>query len=192
MTLDTSKIIFSATVVNTRGAKTIPAINQDGSNVTWKFQNPLEVTFEPSAYNDVENTASRVTMCLTPTDAVCEEIEALDEWVLQTLSANPVSLLGAQLSPEQIRDRYVSSLKRSDKGYKTLRLKMNRSGKYALQCFTPDRVKRPHPQTWKGGSVQAQLSFRGLYLMGKDYGAIIEITHAIVHEPNEVEEACPF
>ena len=188
--LDISSLAFTAAVVNSKGAKTLPVLNKDGSSVTWQLVDPLEVAFEPSAYNDPENVASRVTMCLTPTDAICDEIAALDAWCLETLSANPVPLLGLQLSSEQIRDRYVSCLKTSDKGYKTIRLKMNRGGRYSLQCFTPDREKRAHPEAWRGGSVQAQVTFKGLFLMGRDFGPVLEVTHVIVHESKD--EICPF
>ena len=67
---------------------------------------------------------------------------------------------------------------------------MNRRGRYALQCFTPDREKRAHPETWRGGAVQAQVTFKGGFLMGRDFGPVIEITHAIVSESKD--EICPF
>ena len=96
----------------------------------------LEIPFEPSAFNDSE--ANRVTLCLNPSPSLCDTISALDEWCIQTLCANPTNLLGIQLSPEQIKDRYVSCLRTSEKGYQTLRAKMNKSGKYALQCYDTD------------------------------------------------------
>ena len=93
--LDISALAFAvAPAVNSKGAKTLPALNKDGPSVTWQLEDHLEVAFEPSAYNDTENVATRITMCLTPTDAFCDEIPALDEWCLETLSANPVPLLG--------------------------------------------------------------------------------------------------
>ena len=188
--LDINNIAFTSIVANSNGAKTLPALFENGSNVTWQFEDLLEIPFEPSAYNDNDNAATRVTICLNPSDHVCDIIAALDEWCIQTLSANPVPLLGVQLTVEQIRDRYISCLKTSDKGYKTLRLKMNRSGRYALQCYSPDKEKCAHPEIWRGCSIQPQIRFVGLYLMGRDFGAVMECTHAIVHESKG--EACPF
>ena len=189
--IDSSTLAFAATIlVNSRGAKTLPVFTKDGANVAWQLETPLEVTFEPSAYNDPGNTATRVTMCLTPSDAVRDQIVALDEWCIRTLAANPLQLIGVQLSVDQIRDRYVSCLKTNEKGYATLRLKMNRCGRYALQCFTPEREKRAFPSAWRGTSVRAQITFRGLFLMGRDFGPVLELTHAIVHEPED--ELCPF
>ena len=189
--IDSSTFAFTQILVNSRGAKTLPVFAKDGSAVTWQLDAPLEVAFEPSAYNDPENASTRVTMCLTPSDSVRDQVVALDEWCIRTLAANPLQLIGVQLSMDQIRDRYVSCLKTNDeKGYSSLRLKMNRCGRYALQCFTPEREKRAFPLEWRGTSVRAQITFRGLFLMGRDFGPVLELTHAIVHEPEA--ELCPF
>ena len=148
----------------------------------------LEVPFEPSAFSDVE--AIRVTLCLNASESVCNTLAELDAWCIETLSANPVPLLGLQLSPEQVKDHYVSCLKVSDKGYKTLRMKMNKSGRYALQCYDLAKEKREHPDTWRGTSIQPRIYFKGLYVMGRDFGPILECTHALVQESKDDE--CPF
>ena len=57
-----------------------------------------------------------MNLCVNPSEAVCETIAALGEWCIQTLASNPVPLLGLQLAPEQVRERYVSCLKTSEKG----------------------------------------------------------------------------
>ena len=75
-------------------------------------------------------------------------------------------------------------------GHRTLRDKMNRCGRYALQCFTPEREKRAHPESWRGGTLQAQLSFKGLFVMGRDMVPVLEPTHAIVQESKA--EICLF
>ena len=128
---------------------------------------------------------------LNPTESVCETIAQIEEWCIATLSKNPTTLLGVQMTPEQVRERYVSCIKTSDKGgYKTLRMKMNRSGRYALQCFTPEKEKREHPETRGGCTVRVRIVFKGLWLMGKDYGTLFECTHAMIQEGGGDE--CPF
>ena len=117
-------------------------------------------------------------------------IEALDAWCIQTLSQNPTVLLGLQLTSEQVKERYVSCLKTSEKGYTTIRTKINRTGRYALQAYTPDKEKRDHPESWRGCSIQPQILFKGLYIMGREFGPVLECTHAIVHKAKGAE--CPF
>ena len=48
--------------------------------------------------------------------------------------------------------RYVRSPKTSDKGYQTLRMKMNKSRRYALQWYTPEKEKCAHLASAQAGS----------------------------------------
>ena len=187
--IDTSSLAFSTILTNAKGAKQLPSLYKDGEPVIWQPTEYVEVPFEPSAFND--ETANRVTLCVSPSAAMIETITALDEWCIETLSKHPTTLLGVQLTPDQVRDRYVSCLKTSDKGYTTFRMKMNRSGRYALQCYTPDKEKCAHPETWRGSQIQPRVLFKGLWLMGRDFGALMECTHTLVQEGGCNDE-CPF
>ena len=81
-----------------------------------------------------------------------------------------------QLSPEQVRERYVSLIKINVKWYTTTRTKINRNGRYALQAYTPSKEKREHPESWRGASIQAQITFKGLDIMGREYGPVLNRT----------------
>ena len=100
--LDTTILAFGQVTTTAKGAKTLPALYTNGTPVTWQFDQ-MEVPFEPSAYNDPEGVANRVTLCPTPSADVCEAITALDDWCIQTLSQNPAALIGVQLTPELIK-----------------------------------------------------------------------------------------
>ena len=186
--IDTTNLAFGQVTTTAKGAKTLPALYKCGTPITWQILDPMEVPFEPSAYNDPEGVANRVTLCLTPGSDVCQNIAALEEWCIHTIGQNP-TMIGVQLTPEQVKERYVSCLKVSEK-YTSLRTKMNRSGRYALQAYTPDKVKREHPASWRGCTVQPQITFKGLYIMGREFGAVLETTHVILHEGKGDE--CPF
>ena len=151
--LNTAELAFAQITANAKGAKTLPAFCTNGNVVTWQFSDPMEVPFEASAYNDPDGTAIRVTLCVTPSAHMASTIEALDAWRIETLSQNPTTLLGVQLTPEQVKERYASCLKTSDKGYTTIRTKINRTGRYALQAYTPNKEKRDHPESWRGCSI---------------------------------------
>ena len=113
--LDTTNLAFAQITTSAKGAKTLPTLYKNGEAVTWQIPDPMEVPFEASAYNDPEGVANRVTLCLTPSVDVCEAMTALDAWCIQTLSQNPAALIGVQLTPEQVKERYVSCLKTSEK-----------------------------------------------------------------------------
>ena len=187
-TIDTTDLAFSVISINGKGAKTLPCFSLTGQSIVWQPAEYFEIPFEPSAFQD--EAANRVTLCLTPSEGACETISALDTWIKAVISLNPAQLLGTTLTPEQVAERYVSSIKISEKGYQTLRVKMNRAGRYGLQAYTPEKEKRAHPDTWRGCSVRPRLSFKGLWIMGKDFGSIFECTHAIVQE--YIDEECPL
>ena len=188
--IDTTNLAFAQITTSAKGANTLPALYKNGDPVTWQIADLLECPFDASAYNDVDNTANRINLCVTPSAHVCAAIAALDAWCIQTLAQNPTVLLGMQLSPEQVKERYVSCLKTSDKGYTSLRTKMSKNGRYALQAYTPTKERREHPESWRGCSIQPQITFKGLYIMGREFGPVLECTHAIVHESKGDE--CPF
>ena len=185
--INVSSLAFAPLFTTAKGAKQLPALYTNGDPVAWQPEHFMEVPFEPSAFGDPE--ASRVTLCVTPSESLAATIAELDAWCISTLIAIP-SLLGIALTPEQVRERYSSSLKTSEKGYTTVRAKMNKSGRYALQCYDAELEKRQPPETWRGCSIRPRLVFKGLWVMGKDFGTVLECTHALVEESKDA--ACPF
>ena len=188
-TLDISTLALAALYQTRNSAKQLPALFKNGDPVAWQTDDFMDIPFEPSAFGDPE--ASRVTLCFSPSPELCKTIQELDAWRVDTLIANPTSLLGISLTPDQVRERYAFSLKTTEKGYTTVRAKMNRSGRYALQLYDPSLDKRPHPETWRGSSICPRLVFKGLWIMGKDFGCLMECTHALVQEGGCNDE-CPF
>jgi len=185
-TLDISSLTFSPPFCTAKGAQQLPSLFKDGTAVAWQSDDFCDVPFEPSAFGDPE--ANRVTICVTPSATLCSQIEELDAWCIATLTATP-SLLGIAVTADQVKDRYSSSIKVAEK-WTTLRLKMNRSGRHAMQCYDTEKALRNHPSTWRGCSVRPRIVFRGLWIMGKDFGSIMELTHAVVQEDQPSD--CPF
>ena len=186
--IDISNLAFASLITTAKGAKQLPALYKNGDPVAWHAEHFMEVPFEPSAFGDPD--ASRVTLCVTPSEALTAQITDLDAWCIETIISTP-SLLGVVLSPDQVKERYASSLKMSEKGYRTLRCKMNKSGRYALQCYDMEKEKRSQPDNWRGCSIRPRIVWKGLWVMGKDFGSILEVSHCIVQGANEGEE-CPF
>ena len=186
-TIDTASLAFCPLYTIAKGAKQLPALYTNGEPVAWQPDTFQEIPFEPSAYGDPE--AIRVTLCVTPSEQLIESVELLDAWCIAQLIANP-ALLGIALTPAQVSERYSSSLKTSEKGYKSLRLKMNKSGRYGLKCFDSEHEKCPHPETWCDVSVRPRIVWKGLWIMNKEFGALFECSHALIQEGTN--DVCPF
>ena len=104
--VDISQLAFSALWTNNKGAKQLPALyEKSGEPVIWQPDESLEVPFEPSSYADPD--AIRVTLCLNQSGSVCDTIAKIEEWCIATLSKNPTTLLGVQMTEEQVRELYV-------------------------------------------------------------------------------------
>ena len=184
-----SQLEFGVIGTTAKGGRQLPALYKDGEPVAFSPTESHAIPFEPSAYNDAD--AQRVSLSVTPSADLCDQIAALDNWCIETLSKTPTSLLGVSLTPEQIKDRYVSCLRTSDKGYKTVGSKINLSGKYALKCYTQEKENRPFPETWRGCQVHSRLVFRGIWIMNKELGCLLETTHVMLQEDGS-EDKCPF
>ena len=110
--LPSENLAFAPLFTTAKGAKQLPALYTNGDPVAWQPEHFMEVPFEPSAFGDPE--ASRVTLCVTPSETLSAQISELDAWRIDTIISTP-SLLGVVLTPEQVKERYPSSFKTSEK-----------------------------------------------------------------------------
>ena len=172
--------------VTSKGSKQIQIFKDDGPLV-WQPSESFEVPFEPSHFSDKEST--RVNICFVPTEEIESCLELLESWCIKALTKESKELLGQELTESQIKERFQSSLKTSEKGWKSFRCKMNIAGKNTVTCWTPDKVKRSLPESWRDCKITPKLHFKGLYVMGRDVGLLIDVTHAKVEE---LVQQCPF
>ena len=172
--------------VTSKGSKQIQVYKDDGPLV-WQPSEYLEVPFEPSNFADKDS--SRVNICFVPTEEIKTCLELFESWCIKTLTKDAKELLGQELTESQIKEIFQTSLKTSEKGWTSFRCKMNIAGRNAVQCWTKDKVKRSRPESWRDCKITPKLHFKGLYVMGRDMGAVIEVTHAMVEE---LEQHCPF
>jgi len=168
-----------------KGAKVAP-LTSDGSVLKWT-PGPLQILFQPKAFNDP--AASRVSVCFKSTSEIEEYIQELEAWILKEVSSNPQMYLGQACSEAQVRERFTSALKTSEKGYTHLRCKMNLTGKGQVKCWDENKRPCPPPEDWTLCEVQPCLHIKGLWVMSKDFGLLIEMADALVSESSQM---CPF
>jgi hypothetical protein len=168
-----------------KGAKVTP-LTSNGETLKWT-PGSLQVLFEPKAFNDP--TATRVSVCFKGTPDIEAYIGELEAWILKEVASNPQVYLGQACSEAQVRERFTSALKVSEKGYTHLRAKMNLSGKSQVKCWDESKKPRPPPEDWTLCDVQPCLQIKGLWVMSKDFGLLIEMTDALVSESSQL---CPF
>lgn len=179
MPLETSSLSLGELLISSKGSKQVPLASQNAPLV-WR-PGPLRVQWQPKAFNDPE--ASRVAICFQATDQVEAYITQLEDWVIRAVAAAPSKYLGQDLTENQIRERLTSAIKVSQKGYSHLRVKMNLAGRAAVRCWdATTQAKRPAPEDWTMCEVQPCLEVKGLWVMNKDSGLLIEMTDALISE----------
>jgi hypothetical protein len=183
--LETSALKLGEVALLGKGAKVAP-LTSNGTALKWT-PGSLQVLFQPKAFNDPN--ASRVSVCFSSNDEIEEYIKTLEAWILKEVASNPHQYLGQACSDSKVREMFTSALKTSDKGYTHLRCKMNIAGKNAVRCWDENKKPRPPPEDWTLCDVQPCLQIKGLWVMSKDFGLLIEMSDAQVGESSLM---CPF
>ena len=185
-TLETNTLSLNELQISGKGAKQVLLYSRDAALV-WK-PGPLRVQWQPKAFNDPD--ASRVAICFQSNEEVESYLQALDTWVIKTLALAPRKYFGQDLTESQIKERYTPALKTSQKGYVHLRAKMNLAGRNGVRCWDAEsRLQRKAPEDWTVCEVQPSLEIKGLWLMSKDFGLLLEMTDCLI---NETSTLCPF
>ena len=182
MPLETSGLTLGDLSQTGKGAKTVPILGN-----TSYAPGELRVLWQPKAFDGTD--ASRVSISFVPTTEVEADIFGLEAWVLQMVSQDPSKYFGQQLTPAQISDRFTSCLKTSEKGYRSIRAKMNLHGRNACRCWDSNKASRDMPEDWTSCSVQPKFLIKGLWIMSRDFGILLELTDALI---SESDAACPF
>ena len=177
-----SDISLGEATTSSKGAKAIPLV------VPLILQpGPLRVVWKPSAFQQPD--ASRVNICFALDDAASAYFQTVDMALLKLLSDDPKKYFGQPLTYEQIRERYQPAIKVSEKGYTTLKAKMNLTGPAKVRCWSSEKTPREMPLDWGMADVSPRLAIKGLWLMAREFGLLVEMTDALIEE-RSVE--CPF
>ena len=185
----TASLLIGEIVVSGKGAKSAP-ISMDGKAAIAMFPE-LEVAFEPTGYNDPD--AARVNLVFKqPPDEILEELRALDEWIVKAATADSVRLFGKARSEEVVRDAYQPIIKVNEKGFISLKTKINKAGPATVKCWDSAKNQILQPDLWRGARVKPRVHLRSLYFMaGGSFGALLETTDAQIMSVGGGDE-CPF
>ena len=162
-------------------------------NIKWWFSisvDSIRISWDPiwtSNFSDKE--WSRLPICFALTPEIENFQNLFQSWCIKTLAKKSQDLLGSQQTETQIKEKFQSCVKTSEKGWTSFGCEMNIAGKNAVQCWTPERVKCSLPNSWRDCKLKPQLHVKSIYLMNKEYGPVIEVRHCLIEE---IEPQCPF
>jgi hypothetical protein len=188
--LNSKKVFLSDMVTSSKGSKTILITDATKNPVVWQPQDWLRIPFEPGAFNDP--AASRQSISFTPTDAMETQLRDFDEACIAQLAQSSVKYFGADLTESAIRERFQSSLKVSTKGYKSMKLKVNVSGRGVVQCYDTTRTPIEQPASWVCHNIRPRVTLKGLWMFSRQIGALFELTACQLEEEGTIVAECPF
>jgi hypothetical protein len=181
-----SQIKLGQLQINPKGAKQVP-ISLDNDKSLFLRHGPLAPLFEPSAFNDP--VATRVNLSLSVNDALEHELKSIDDQIVKLLAADSLRFFGSEQTEAQIKDRMLPSIRVSEKGFKSWRLKMNVSGRNRVQVFDMDKNAIDPPENWVGCGINARVLVKSVWMMAKECGILYEV-QAVQAQACSVE--CPF
>ncbi len=184
--LDISALKLGALQVSAKGAKQVPLTYHNDKSIFLQL-GPLSTLFEPSAFGDP--AATRVNLCLSTTEPVEETLHELDRRVVELLAADSAKYFGVALTSEQILQRMQPSIRVSEKGYKSCRMKMNVSGRGRVAIYDMNRQPCEAPESWAGSTCTARVLVKSVWLMAKEWGVLYE-AQAVQLDVQPAE--CPF
>ena len=189
-------------IVSKAGAKRAQLRTADGKDVIFQPPCLLNAPFGPSSF-DKDPEARRQALEIRtwegdPEGPLLEQyFRELDAWALQYLSAHSERLLKKKLSPEQVAVGYTSALKEKE-GYRPLlRVKIDTSGPREVCYWTPEGEPAEAPGSWRQASLRGRLHISNLWVMGGNYGLVVNCTDIqVVDEDGRGSAAqprvCPF
>ena len=149
----------------------------------------LRCPFGASLWQDAEGDRKNICFSLD-NQAVLEFFERLDQRILELAYEKSKEFFGAQHSMEVLQTLYTPLVRLSSKERypPVARAKINLLGRKAVRCYDAAYKPIPIPEDLATDMIPAML-LTHLWFQSKSFGAILEVTHALIAEP---QVACPF
>ncbi len=175
--------------VNAKGAKTCQLL--DGTQrLLYTADAYCAVPFPPSNF-DKDPAATRLNLELRAPPTLEAYFDGLDAWVVDYLTTHSERLLkrGGPLTREQVKESYHPTLRRKEDYPVLLRTKLDTTGRRACKYWMEEQEKRDAPEEWRTTEVRPQLHISHLWIMGREYGIVVNVEALLVREESTV---CPF
>ena len=189
----TMATMFSSWHINdqistSRGSKICLLTNNEKGNKQIDFIPDQPVT-APFGYSSFDEFAQRKNFDIRCSPEMEEYFTQLNKWTLNYVANHSERLLKRKASTEQIQDMYKSPLNVKQGYAALLKAKVNTTGNNAIRFWDADGELTDEPTDWKTTKIIPQLRIRQLWLMGGNFGWVIEITDCQIF-PRVMQ--CPF
>ena len=177
--------------VSAWGTNTCRIFTVDGAPVVIQTTEPTRTPWGPSAF-DKSVEVTRLSLDVRATPELLALFEQIDAWVIDYATASSERILGKAKSREEVIAAYHSCARRSEKYPATLRTKVNATGACQMRCWDDHGAPQEEPADWRGVSFNLRAHLSHLWLMGKEFGAVVLTTDvSLLPEHTSTERECP-
>ena len=193
--IDTAELRLGDVFLTRHNAK-IASIRDGNKDLVLQPEEFLKVPFTPMNFDD--NAATRLNLFLHPCRSLLEDVVSIDEWLIGYLADHSVEILKEQMNFDQVREKYISCIRHSDKGYApTIKTKIDfTDGKHSLHCWDADGNLIDAPENWKEFRISPRLHVSHVWFMGTNFGPVLRLTDALLkpeeNSPASLKRKSPF
>ena len=172
-----SQLSLDDVIKSSRGSKFAKLRDGDG-DFSHIPSTHLRVPFEPGTYDKAPD-AWRLNILLECDDELKETVEEFDAQIIRYLAEHSERIFKRRLTIEQVKVGYSSCLKPGKESWpSSLKCKMDTEGRKTVACWAPDGSELPMPQTWRDVMVRPRLYFSHLWIMGSQFGVVVQLMDA--------------
>ena len=185
---DLSKWHLAEQTTSSKGQKSCQ-LSSDHTPVSFHLGTSLRTRFGASSFDKTLDSARKnLDFDITDQKELLEFLKKVDDWTVDHIFDNGVRLFKKVMSKEAVKEHYKPLLNiYGDRA--SVQAKINIRGHRVCQCWDADRNANELPEDWLSNSYDVQVSLPQLYIMGNDFGWVLETTALRVHP---IENECPF
>ena len=189
--IETQDLLLKEPQVSTRGAKSCTLTKTNGERLTFQLgskASPTTTPFGATLFND-DGRSSRKTIEFHITAEQEAEIEAFDEWAIQYLSDNSMTIFRKELTPAQVSEIYRSPVTRKATYNSHVRCKINIAGSQQVRCWDENNKRRDCPKDLRPHKLIPRITISHLWMMSREVGWVLQVNDLMVIEG---ADECPF
>ena len=184
-------------VSSSRGSKTCRLRTLEGEDVVYitAGANGLVAPFGPGTFDATGATRRKNFVVRLDDEETHNFFKDLDAWAVDYITDNSERIFGHVLTKDQVKTQYLEcSRQKSSNHLPMLHTKFWTNGRGAIRCWDASGVARELPTRWRYTRLHLRLHVSHLWIMGKDFGFVIECTdlRVLSEEPESAEMVCPW
>jgi hypothetical protein len=165
-------------------------LSADHQRVSFQLGNKLRTRFGASSFDEsIDPVRKSIDFDISDESELRAFLKSIDEWTVEYILAHSARLFSKVMSKDVVARHYKPLLHMYGESA-SVRTKINVRDHRVCDCWGAAKNLAELPVAdWLSNTYDVQVSLPQLYLMGNDFGWVLETTALRVHP---IEAECPF